>query len=238
MPHKPIVREQASSSKVRMVFDASAKPSPSTNSVNECMHAGPPLQPLLWDILIRARMSAHVVLADIQKAFLQIGLKEEDRDAFRFLFNINNQEQHFRFTRVPFGAEASPFMLGATINYHLDRQPLALESTVQALRENTYVDNLMQVSNDVEELCKFKEEATHIFKSALFPVHKWESDILELDMEPNPSKLLGHSWDKCEDTIEIKADVNLTEDSPVTKRTILSKLSSVYDPLGIMLQLW
>ena len=228
MPHKPIVREQASSSKVRMVFDASAKPSPSTNSVNECMHAGPPLQPLLWDILIRARMSTHVVLADIQKAFLQIGLKEEDRDAFRFLFNINNQEQHFRFTRVPFGAEASPFMLGATINYHLDQQPVALESTVQALRENTYVDNLMQVSNDVEELCKFKEEATHIFKSALFPVHKWESDILELDMEPNPSKLLGHFWDKREDTIEIKADVNLTEDSPVTKRTILSKLSSVW----------
>ena len=101
MPHKPVVREQARSSKVRMVFDASAKPHPLANSVNECMYTGPPLQPLLWDILIRARMSPHLILADIQKAFLQISLKEEDRDAFRFLFNINNQEQHFRFTRVP-----------------------------------------------------------------------------------------------------------------------------------------
>ena len=77
---------------MRMVFDASAKPSPLRNSVNECMHTGPPLLPLLWDILIRARMSTHLVLADIEKAFLQIGLKEEDRDAFRFLFNIHSQK--------------------------------------------------------------------------------------------------------------------------------------------------
>jgi hypothetical protein len=40
IPHKPIVREQASSSKVRMVFDASARPNPLANSVNECMHTG------------------------------------------------------------------------------------------------------------------------------------------------------------------------------------------------------
>ena len=115
-------------------------------------------------------MSTQLVLADIQKAFLQIGLKEEGRDTFRFLFNINNQEQHFRFTRVCFGAEANLFMLGATINYHLDYQLTTLESTVQALRENTYVDNLMQVSSDIKELYKFKDEATHIFQSVLFPV--------------------------------------------------------------------
>jgi hypothetical protein len=32
-------------------------------------------------------------------------------DAFRFLFDINGQVEHLRFTRVPFGVEASPFML-------------------------------------------------------------------------------------------------------------------------------
>jgi hypothetical protein len=96
----------------------------------------------MWDILIRARMSPHLVLADIQKAFLQVGLNEEDRDAFRFLFNINNHEQqHFTFARIPFGAEASPFILGATINYHLDRQPDTLETTVQAPRQNTSSKN-------------------------------------------------------------------------------------------------
>jgi hypothetical protein len=71
----------------------------------------------MWDILIRARMSPYLVLADIQKAFLQVGL---------------------------------PFMLGATINYHLDHQPDTLAITVQALRQNTYVDNLVQISNYIE----------------------------------------------------------------------------------------
>ena len=127
--------------------------------VNECMHTVPPLHPLLWDILITARMSPHLILADIQKAFLQIGLKEEDRDAFRLLFNVNNQEQHLRFARVPFGAEGSPFMLAATANNHLDHQPITQESTIEALRENKYVDNLIPTGSDIEELKEFKEEA-------------------------------------------------------------------------------
>ena len=105
---------------MRMVFDASAKLHPLANSVNECMYTGPSLQPLLWDILIRARMFTHIVLEDIQKAFLQIGVREQDKDAFRFLFNINGKEQHLRFTRVPFAGESSPFLLGATLNYHYD----------------------------------------------------------------------------------------------------------------------
>ena len=121
-----------------MVFDASAKPHPLANSVNECMYTGPPLQPLLWDIMIRARMSTHLLLADLKKAFLQIGIKEEYRDLFRFLFNINGREEHLQFARIPFGAEAIPFMLGATLQHHFNQQSLAYEKTIESLGENTY----------------------------------------------------------------------------------------------------
>jgi len=131
MAHKPVVRESASTTKVRM-----AKPHPLANSINNCMYTGPSLQPLLWDISIRARMSTHLVLVDIQKAFLQIGVREEDRDAFPFLLNINGQEQHLRFTRVPFGGESSQFLLGATLNYHYNQQCKESQETVQALRKN------------------------------------------------------------------------------------------------------
>ena len=50
---------------------------------------------------------------------------------------------------------------------------------------------------------------------------------------PNPSKLLGHIWDKQENTLEIPVPA-APEDEPVTKRTILSQLGKVYDPLGII----
>ena len=41
--------------------------------INECIFTGPPLQPLLWDIMVRARVDSNIVLADladIQKALI------------------------------------------------------------------------------------------------------------------------------------------------------------------------
>ena len=118
MPHRPVIREYATTTKVRMVFDASAKPNPLANSINDCMYTGPPL--------IRVRMSTHILLADIQKAFPQIGIQEENRDAFPFPVQYQRHGTTSPVCRsknifgVPFGVEASPFMLGN------DQQPLEL----------------------------------------------------------------------------------------------------------------
>ena len=232
--HKPVVRQDAMTTKTRMVFDASAKPHPLASSINGCMYTGPALQPLFWDILIRARMSPYLLLGDIQKAFLQISVNSENRDAFQFMFNLLGNEEHLRFTRIP---EASPFILGATLQYHYDQQPEKLSETVQTLRDNTNVDNLMKTGTEIEEMSKFKSEATEILGSAKFPVHKWESNILQLENENmlNPGKILGHLWDKREDTLELQIKkVNEDNYKPVTKRTILSQLGSIYDPLGLI----
>ena len=53
MPTKPIVKQSAVTTKVRMMFDASAKPQPLTNNIKDYMFTGSPLQPLLWNIMIR-----------------------------------------------------------------------------------------------------------------------------------------------------------------------------------------
>ena len=79
MPHKPVVRQDVTSTKVRMVFDANAKPNTSAESINDCMFTTPTSQPQLWDILVRTRLMQNLVRADIQKAFFQIEVKEEDR---------------------------------------------------------------------------------------------------------------------------------------------------------------
>ena len=199
------------------------------------MFTGPPLQPLMWDIMVRARMSSNILLADLEKAFLQVSINDSDRDAFRFLFERNGKEEHYCFTRVPFGVEASPFLLGATLQYHYDQQPPEFESTVTALRENTYVDNIMQAGGQMADLEKFKRESKVIFDSAKFPIHKWESNIrsFEDNNVKNPSVIFGHVWDKKQDTLEIQApEMPLNE--PATKRSILRQLGRVYDPLGIL----
>ena len=118
--------------------------SPAFDYQHDCMFTGPPLKPFLRDIMVRVRMSTNRLLGDIEKAFLQMGVKEEERDAFRFLFNIKGTEKHSRFTRVPFEVEASLFLLGATLQYHCKQQGPESEDTVRALKENTYVNNHMQ----------------------------------------------------------------------------------------------
>ena len=236
MPHQPAVRESAATTKVRMVFDASARPMPTANSINDCMYKGPALQPNIWDIMVRARMTPYLLLGDIQKAFLQIGIKSEDRDAIRFLFTLNGKEEHLRFLRVPFGGEASPIILGGTLqhNYENFRDP-ELASTIEMLRENAYVDNLICTGMSVEELGKLKEEASEILENGKCKVQKWESNIGSLESEnmENPSTILGHVWDKKVDILLVPINKVEKEDK-VSKNTILSQLARIYDPLGII----
>ena len=86
----------------------------------------------------------------------------------------------------------------------------------------------MKTGHNVETLEKFKEQATQILEDAKFPVHKWESNVIAIESEdmPNPGKILGHSWDKREDTLVIQVP-KAHEETPLTKRTILSQLGKV-----------
>ena len=84
MPHKAVIRESAQTTKVRIVYDASAKPNSNTPLLNDCLETGPSLQNLLWDILVRTRLRPVLLCGDIEKAFLQIRIRENDGDALRF----------------------------------------------------------------------------------------------------------------------------------------------------------
>lgn len=87
-------------------------------------------------------------------------MKEEDRNAFRFLFHIKRTEKHLRFTRVPFEVEGSPFLPRATLQRDCKQQGPEFEDTLSALKENTYVDTVMQTGGNDEENTRYKEQST------------------------------------------------------------------------------
>ncbi len=80
LPHREIIRTDKQTTKLRVVFDASAKKD--GPSLNDCIHAGSALPPLLMD---RFRCVKIALVADIEKAFLMIAVDENDWDALRFL---------------------------------------------------------------------------------------------------------------------------------------------------------
>ena len=56
IPHKGVTRENAKSTKLRIMYDASAREKDNQPSLNDCLNPGPPLQNRLWDILVRSRV--------------------------------------------------------------------------------------------------------------------------------------------------------------------------------------
>ena len=84
IPHKAVLHENAESTKIRIVYDASARANASAPSLNECLEIGPPLQNQLWNVLIRNRFYPVAIAGDLKQAFLQIRVRREDRDALHF----------------------------------------------------------------------------------------------------------------------------------------------------------
>jgi hypothetical protein len=127
--------------KLRVVYDASAKTSKENNSLNDCFHRGPVMVHDLCGILLRFRKHPIAIVADIERAFLQIKLQRDQRDVTRFLWlkDIDNpmtnpcKIQEYRFCRVPFGVVSSPFLLGATIEHHLDTFHNEISNKIKAI---------------------------------------------------------------------------------------------------------
>ena len=108
IPRKPVVKESAETTKVRVVFDASASETDDAPSLNALLETGPALQNLLWDITIRKRFKPFALSADLRVAFLQVRIRESDvdRDVLRFHWIDEvapSQVLVDRFTQAPFG---------------------------------------------------------------------------------------------------------------------------------------
>ena len=125
LPHHAVVRRDKATTKVRVVYDASAR-SANGPSLNECLLKGPKFNQLIFDLLVRFRSYKVALTADLEKAFLMVSVEEADRDVLRFLWvkDLKREPPEFevyRFTRVIFGVSSSPFLLNATIRFHLEK---------------------------------------------------------------------------------------------------------------------
>ncbi|XP_057299541.1 uncharacterized protein LOC130630165 [Hydractinia symbiolongicarpus] len=162
LPHRPVLRDDKPSIKVRMVFDASSK-SVGLASLNDCLYAGPSLTEPLYNVLLRFRSHKVAFIAEIEKAFLQISLHSTDRDFVRFIWlkdlhNLSEQNIEtaeigiYRLSRVLFGKLLSSLHVddltsgGATVNAAHD----FYQKCKQRLAEANF--NLHKFHSNSEEL--------------------------------------------------------------------------------------
>ena len=238
LPHHPVMKESSVSTKVRPVFDASAK-GYNRVSLNDCMDAGPNYLPDLPALLIRFRRWQYALSADIKKAFLQVAVHQADRDVHRFLWDVNGQVRDMRFTRVPFGNKGSPFLLMATIKHHLSL--MEPSPAVSELSDNLYMDDFLSGADTESDAKVLFSDAQRIMHAAGMTLTKWGSNSQSihtiLGSEPScaePIGVLGMKWTQSGDYFSFSGP-EPPKDICVTKRVVLSMISRLFDPLGLLL---
>ncbi|KAH7698075.1 Pao retrotransposon peptidase family protein, partial [Aphelenchoides avenae] len=206
LAHHPVFRADKPT-QLRIVFDGSARSGPGTRSLNDCLHPGPSLLESLIGILLRSRGTQILIIGDIEKAFLQISLREEDRDVTRFLWLKDPAKPPtpdkivtYRYKRIPFGLNASPFLLLATIEYHLKQVGSAVS---REIRQNTYSDNVFLLAHTPDDGVQKYKETKLIFNDMKMNIREFISNspqfneaIPEEDRAKQTKEAtLGHEWD-------------------------------------------
>ncbi|XP_035226771.1 uncharacterized protein LOC118199092 [Stegodyphus dumicola] len=215
LSHRPVIKESSETTKIRPVFNASAR-SKNSPSLNDCLR----------------------VSSDIEKAFCQIKIAEKDRDFLRFLwFDNQHKFKIYRHNRVVFGLTSSPFLLAATLSHLLTTVPEKFVETSNILKDSFYLDNSLISLNHVDEAENFVQEARLILASGHFNLRCWRSNfridmIDEIESKTKVVPVLGLVWDLEKDSLSCKIEETFNLREPITKRKVLSITQKIFDPIG------
>lgn len=247
IPHHPVMKESSSTTKLRVVFNASCQTS-NGKSLNDNLLIGPKLQLDLSSIILRWRTHHFAMVADAEKMFRQIRVVPE-HSSFQLILwrpRVNEPIQTFRLETVTYGTASAPF-LSLRVLHQLaaderERFPLAAHEIV----ESTYVDDIVFGSSTVEETRLIRDQVRSLTNSGGFLFRKWISNdpslvsdlpidlrdsVLNKEFKLDDSrKVLGISWVTTEDTFKYSSVPECP--SHLTKRTVLSFIAKLYDPLG------
>lgn len=248
LPHQAVVKVDSLTTKTRVVFDGSAKTS-SGLSLNDTLLVGPTIQDDLFSIVVRFRSNIVAFTADIKQMYRQVLVSPEDRVYQKILWRKDPSEpiKTYVLKTVTFGTSCAPFLAVRTLHQLANDEQKRFPLAAEILKRDVYVDDFLSGAQTLEEARKLRDELISLLQCGGFSLRKWSSNCLELcrelsnessseylALDPSETvKALGIQWDLFTDSIIYT--VNITDtDSPVTKRSILSKCSKLFDPLGLV----
>ena len=247
LPHHGV--RHRSKRKLRVVFDCSVKYN--NACLNEELLQGPDLTNLLIGVLLRFRLGKIAYMGDIEAMFYQVHVPPEHRSFLTFLWwpdgDLSRSPKDYQMCVHLFGAISSPscanFALKQTV---IDNKSVSTSAGKTILR-NFYVDDLLKSNDDapaavetiskVQSLCASggfnltKFVCKHPQVLASIPASKRSVESMKEIRKTAPiERALGIHW--CLETDMFGFRINLQD--TLTRRGILTTISSIYDPLGIV----
>ena len=223
LPHNPVIRRDAKTTKLRVVYDASAKDAGKGVSLNDCLHVGPALTSHLYDVLIGFREKRIAILGDFEKAFLNVAIAMKYRDSLRCMWvdDVNAKEikpVEYRFCRVVFGVNCSPFLLNATVEYHLDTFAKEDPQFAESMKRSLYVDDWVGGHDNYEGALKIFDTARSTMAKGGFRLRKWLTN--DPNLRPVMRKVASEetaSENVEDDQSYAKATLGNTQDTGIEK---------------------
>ncbi|XP_055645196.1 uncharacterized protein LOC129781554 [Toxorhynchites rutilus septentrionalis] len=239
MPHHAVLRPNSTTSKLRVVFDASCRTT-SGLSLNDGLMVGPTVQDDLLSIISRFRMHQVAITADIAKMYRMVNVQRQ---------NPGEMLRAFELTTVTYGTASAPFLATRCL------QQLSIDGesshpiAAKILRNDFYVDDLITGVDEPEEGKRLVIEMIDLLNTAGFILRKWNSNCESVKTEipddlrddrsliaidaSSTVKTLGLTWDPVNDCFTFSVPLR-NESSIITKRIVLSDASKLFDPLGLI----
>ncbi|XP_063378884.1 uncharacterized protein LOC134665822 isoform X2 [Cydia fagiglandana] len=250
IPHHGILRPDSSTTPLRCVFDASAQDS-SGKSLNDTLLAGPKLQNNIFDLLARFRWHAVVFTGDIKQMYRQFLVDLQDCDYQRILWRPSPDDpvKDYRLLTVTYGVSCAPYQALWCISKLAKEFSSRAPQGAAVLARDAYVDDVVSGADSVEDALVLRQQLVEILSSAQLHLRKWTSNSPEFlgslpgselysdqlhnfeNVHDLSLKILGLSWLPKEDTFTFKTSLN---DCRCTKRSILSDIARIFDPLGLL----
>ncbi|XP_043246524.1 uncharacterized protein LOC122394039 [Amphibalanus amphitrite] len=246
----------ASKNRIRVVYDCAMKYG--GVSLNDCLLQGPDMTNSLLDVLMRFRMERVAFMADVESMFNQVRVPESERDLLRFLWWRDGRPDsgvvEYRMTVHIFGAKSSPsvacYALRETAT---DFAEEVSPEAVKTVNSNFYVDDVLKSTDDADMAISLAHDLKTLLEKGGFSLKKFTSNssaFMSSIQTGDRSKAmqtctgvgeslpeeraLGVVWDTENDLLRVSINATSLRAKPLTRRGILSAVSSIYDPLGLV----
>ena len=218
--------------------------------LNSELMAGPDLLQNLLYIILKFRQHRYAVSADIEGMFLQVGVPDKDQTSLRFSWREDPTQKVVvhQYTHHIFGAKDSPTCANYALQRTADANCKEFPRAAGSVWNNFYMDDYLESFATSEEATERCQDLVTLLRRGGFKLTKFVSNFnlppslppLQDQSPGTPevcelsSHVLGLKWNQRSDTLVVSRGVNRSVTEPVTQRLVLSRVASIFDPIGLV----
>ena len=242
IPHSGVLKPGSLSTPLRIVMDS--------RRLNVYLAKGPDCYMInMLTVLLRFREKTVGIVGDIRKMYNSVYIKELEQHMHRFLWRdmeIERVPDTYVMLRVSMGARPSGTIASLALRKTAIKGQMAYPEAAEAVLESSYVDDIVDSVDSVEEANVTTEQISELLEPGNFHVKGWTISHEKKSQE----KVLGVVWDPETDTLQFNVNLKFGKPKPegfigplekesteipsvLTKRIVMSAMYT-FDPVGLV----